>query len=152
MILRYVSRVLVCKLHPSRVAQRPLFPAGRFNNKSTLSRPLFSSASAFSFPFLFFSPSFVPVVAEKAFHGAVENALHGTRHSRPIILCNIHADVITGRSIFASAVYYVRHFTAISLNYGLITGRQIIKKLSQSLSAPQVVKKELPRFKSDQSW
>lgn len=49
MILRYVSRVLVCKLHPSR--ERPLFPAGRFNNKSTLSRPLFSSASAFSFPF-----------------------------------------------------------------------------------------------------
>lgn len=88
MILRYVSRVLVCKLHPSRVAQRPLFPEGRFNNKSTLSRPLFSSASAFSFsfPFLSFSlsffffsfPSFISVVAEKAFRDAVENALHDT--------------------------------------------------------------------------
>jgi len=148
MILRYVSRVLVCKLHPSRAAR--YFQRDVFNNKSTLSRPLlprhsslplllfpsFAYISLLVSPFLSFPLLFPPSSRKKAFCSAVENALH----SRPIILWNIHRDVITRRSIFASAAYYERHFTAASLNYGVITSRRIIKKLSRPLSAPLVVK------------
>lgn len=53
MILRYVSRVLVCKLQPLRVAR--YFQRDVFNNKSTLSRPLLPRRS--SLPLLLF-PSF----------------------------------------------------------------------------------------------
>lgn len=80
MILRYVSRVLVCKLHPSRVAR--YFQRDVFNNKSTLSRPLLPRRSSLppllfpSFASISISPclsfslfsSFIPaVVAEKSF-------------------------------------------------------------------------------------
>lgn len=92
MILRYVSRVLVCKLHPSRVARCAryfqwdvLITNPRFRGRSSLPLLLFRSLSSLPFaPSVL--PFFIPVVAEKAFHSAVENALHATRHSRPIIL------------------------------------------------------------------
>ena len=134
MILRYVSRVLVCKLHPSRVAQRPLFPVGRFNNKSTLSRPLFSSASAFSFPFLpsiphpsplfifsfSLSPPFRSRRREKSFsrRGRKRVARYAAQSADYIVKYTRRRNYGTV-DLYVGCLHYVRHFTAVSLNYGL---------------------------------
>lgn len=149
MILHYVSLpVLVCKLHPSRVAQRLLFPVERFNNKSTLRiRSLFPSP-LFHSRFCFFDPRssvlshslspslalFLVIVAkQKALHSATENASSGAQPADYIVKC-IRRRNYEAVDLCAGCLLYKRHFAAASLNYGLIIGRRIIKKLSRLLS------------------
>lgn len=114
----------------------------RFRVRSLFPSPLFHSRFCFFDPrssvlFHSLSPSlalFLVIVAkQKALHRATENASRGAQPADYIVKCTPRRNY-EAVDLCAGCLPYKRHFAAASLNYGLIIGRRIIKKLSRLLS------------------
>lgn len=152
MILRYVSRVLVCKLHPSRAVR--YFQRDVFNNKSTLSRPLSFSLSplvvALHFRFCFFlfrNISLFFSLSLSLFRSRRRRGKSFSQRRRKCVAPTQPADYIvkyTQRRNYAAVDLCVGCLLRTAF-YGCLIKlrsnyRRIIKKLSRPLSAPRVVK------------